>query len=648
MPHRPSFFVEQALPFLLPLCTDGVLEVRHGAVAGVAELLPALHASLLPSALPAALLGEVAGVIPAVEAARLTRGKGGEVMRSAICRLIEASAAVGLPLSTAQQACLWNQICDNLRQAVPDTQAGAAAALAAFAAHYLPHWTPADQQDLVLDRFLADLRDVGNPPTRRGAALALGVLPPWLLAPAALARVVPALAAAAEVEVAAEQRDAETRVNAVKALTQVALALHRWRQQGQDGVGAGPTAAPPAAATGAAAPPPPAAESGVEAPEARAPAAGSLDAAEVAGRALRALLAALGDYSLDNRGDVGSWVREAAMEGLAALLQEVLLPLASQLAQEQPPQGQLAGEQQLQLGEDQQEQEQEQREDQQQRQQHQREHAGGQRLGEVRGWVQAVIPALLKQAVERIARVREAAGRQLQRLLPEALAAGAAPAATPALVAALGVFTPEDFASLEALSATAALLRYPEYQQPLLEGLAFSIGGLDGQLSEAAAEALAAAAQQLDAAGCAGLAASLLAAWCAHAAAGRLCTPLLLTAEVLISRTPLAEVQRLPPGPPASPGQQPAGRDASPPQHASLASEASAEADPGTSSFPAQLLSAVREAVRGCTDIPRLQAGVAVLCQLASSAGSAVGREALRAALLLLANRYPKVSGVLV
>ena len=43
VPHRPAFFLDEALPFLLPLCTDGVLEARHGAVAAVAELLPALR-----------------------------------------------------------------------------------------------------------------------------------------------------------------------------------------------------------------------------------------------------------------------------------------------------------------------------------------------------------------------------------------------------------------------------------------------------------------------------------------------------------------------------------------------------------------------------------------------------------------------------
>lgn len=42
-PLRPGFFLDQALPFLLPLTTDPVMEARHGAVAALAELLPALR-----------------------------------------------------------------------------------------------------------------------------------------------------------------------------------------------------------------------------------------------------------------------------------------------------------------------------------------------------------------------------------------------------------------------------------------------------------------------------------------------------------------------------------------------------------------------------------------------------------------------------
>lgn len=55
-----------------------------------------------------------------------------------------------------------------------------------------------------------------------------------------------------------------------------------------------------------------------------------------------------------------------------------------------------------------------------------------------------------------------------------------------------------------------------------------------------------------------------------------------------------------------------------------------------------QLLELVREEVKGCTDVPRLHAAAGVLCQLASLE-EPVRSGALRAALGMLGNRYPKV-----
>jgi hypothetical protein len=40
--------------------------------------------------LPGSVQAEVAGVVPEIERLKLNRGKGGEVMRSAICRLVAA------------------------------------------------------------------------------------------------------------------------------------------------------------------------------------------------------------------------------------------------------------------------------------------------------------------------------------------------------------------------------------------------------------------------------------------------------------------------------------------------------------------------------------------------------------------------------
>ena len=106
------------------------------------------------------------------------------------------------------------------------------------------------------------------------------------------------------------------------------------------------------------------------------------------------------------------------------------------------------------------------------------------------------------------------------------------------------------------------------------------------------------------------LGASLLAVWQRHISSrgGRMCTPLLLTADLLLSRTALRDLQ-----PPAS-------------------------------AFPQQLLELVREEGKGCTDVPRLHAAAGVLCQLAGLE-EPVRSGALRSALIMLANRYPKVGG---
>ncbi|KAL4858426.1 Tubulin-folding cofactor D [Chlorella vulgaris] len=550
VPHRPSFFLEHALPFLLPLCTDPVLEARHGAVCAVAELLPALKDAGPEAQLPAGLQVAAADLVPSIVAARLTRGKGGEVMRPAICRLVQASAAAGLPLSDQQQQCLLGQLHENLRHATPEVQAAAAAALSGFAARYLRQ-AAADEQQQLVRQFTAALSDAGNVAARRGGALALGALPCWLLA-GQQAAVLAALAAASVPEELADERDAEARVNAVKALAAVALTLLAGQAGGGD---AGGDAASQGASNGT--------SSTGNSTSSVATVALSAEAVRCASEhVLVPLLAALDDYSVDNRGDVGSWVREAAMEGLARLL-PLLLP-ASQ-AHPAPQQ---------------------------------------QRLAEL---AQRALLAMLRQAVERIARMREAAASCLQQLLPAAQAVGV-PLADE-IAAAVSGRAVEQFSELEALPAVAALLVHPGVQPALLEGLCFSIGGLDAQLSAAAGNALADAVQeqlQEDLPRLETLGSSLLAVWRRHRGGGRMCTPLLLVADLLLSRTALRDLQ--PPG----------------------------------SSFPGQLLELVREEIKGCSDVQRLHAAAGVLCQLASLEEPVRG-DALRAALLLLGNRYPKV-----
>lgn len=54
-------------------------------------------------------------MVPAIEKARLYRGKGGEVMRAAVCLLIRNTARVGLPLTPALKKALHASIDENLK-----------------------------------------------------------------------------------------------------------------------------------------------------------------------------------------------------------------------------------------------------------------------------------------------------------------------------------------------------------------------------------------------------------------------------------------------------------------------------------------------------------------------------------------------------
>lgn len=76
------------------------VQVRHGATLGLAEVTLALHR--VGSGLQDSRAAQVAGVVPAIEKARLYRGKGGEIMRSAVCR--SAAALHEQPFITASSS----------------------------------------------------------------------------------------------------------------------------------------------------------------------------------------------------------------------------------------------------------------------------------------------------------------------------------------------------------------------------------------------------------------------------------------------------------------------------------------------------------------------------------------------------------------
>lgn len=313
------------------------------------------------------------------------------------------------------------------------------------------------------------------------------------------------------------------------------------------------------------------------------------------------------------------------------------------------------------------------------------------------GLTQQALLAALRQAVERIARMREAAAACLLALLPAAQAAGVPLAAE--LSHAVTGRPLEQFSSLEALPALAALVVHAPLQPALLEGLTFSIGGLDSQLATAAGNALAGAVEEQlqvrqEGAVRAGWLGYCSRVYCDDAlppassprppprrtclswsswgprcwqsggatstsAAGapapdgwpRRCWRLQICCCLArrcgtCSRLPLPFQSRCARGRRrwcCSAGWGDAARQAA--LSAALPGMAPACTLPHISArlhtLP-QLLELVREEVKGCTDVPRLHAAAGVFCQLAGGA-EPVRSAALRCAALMLANRYPKV-----
>lgn len=202
-PLDPEWVSAEALPRLLADTLHPDLATRHGAAAGAAAVLPALRAcGAWP--LPAATAAAVAGAVPAMEHHKLFRGKGGEILRSAACALLAATADAGVPLADAEAAPLLASLIDALKSPVDEVQAAAAAALGPFARAYL---SPEGGGAAATTRALcAVLRTELVPASRRGAALGLGALPRALLE-GDWREAVGALVAASQPEAAPEARE---------------------------------------------------------------------------------------------------------------------------------------------------------------------------------------------------------------------------------------------------------------------------------------------------------------------------------------------------------------------------------------------------------------------------------------------------------
>ncbi|MCO5570692.1 hypothetical protein L7F22_024419 [Adiantum nelumboides] len=404
-----DYFGGELLDKLLSWILSADLNLRHGATLASAEVILSLKETgfVFSEEKERAL----ADIVPAIEKARLYRGKGGEIMRTAVSRFIECEALIPIPLTTnLHKKTILDTINENLRHPNCQIQDCAVAALQAFIHGYMVPAKSVNIERITL-KHLQILQKDDNPAAKRGSALAFTALPHSFFLPH-WKEILDTLCNAIHLQEIMDKRDAETRVNAVHALVAVCKSLHGsevWSSSLK---------------------------------EEKSP------LSVLKGQVMESLFEALDDYAVDNRGDVGSWVREAAIDGLRRCSELLCSPMSvrKELLLEK-------GEENLPVF----------------------DHDLALRL----------VGGLIKQGLEKINRVRDVAGRTLQTILHDKLVD------IPCIPhkEALQILVPEDNtinwgAPDDVFPRLVPVLQFPVYRVHAMSGMVISIGGLGDSLGK--------------------------------------------------------------------------------------------------------------------------------------------------------------------
>ncbi len=122
-----DYFAATVLPYLLEYTTHENLFVRHGVVIGVADIEFALGDVAVDNTggklgTTDSILLSLSNLAAVIEKARLYRGRGGEIMRSAVSRYIECMARSTIPLTAKQQVHILDTLDANLKHPNEDVQ----------------------------------------------------------------------------------------------------------------------------------------------------------------------------------------------------------------------------------------------------------------------------------------------------------------------------------------------------------------------------------------------------------------------------------------------------------------------------------------------------------------------------------------------
>lgn len=289
--YDPAYLGKHAVPFLAEKSLDSSsVVIRHGAVLGVAEMIKAFaEQGALMMTLSDEMLTSIIALVEEIDKRRLYRGRGGEIMRAASCRLVECISLSKIALTVKDQVRMLDTVDACIPHPSEEIQECACSALGQLLSAYFPvgEKGPSERlQNRVVDKFIVQLRTSPNVAVTRGYALALGFLPAKLIAPSVgvLDNIFVALRETARPDSkVGNEGDAETRRNALRSLTKIVKTLQS------------------------------SANSSTSYPLVTFNERHVKDILEVYFNSME-------DYNTDRRGDVGSWCRMAAMKGLSELM----------------------------------------------------------------------------------------------------------------------------------------------------------------------------------------------------------------------------------------------------------------------------------------------------------------------------------------
>ncbi|KAF4517236.1 hypothetical protein B566_EDAN005290 [Ephemera danica] len=291
----PGYMVATVLPELLKLANSIDLYGRHGAIMALGEVLLALanclpHKKTIESALGEKLLEQIRQLVPSMRQKQQFLGMGGDLMRQSVASFIKNASSANLPFHENDVIGDWQWVLtDSLSQVDPQTRSRAVEALPSFCEHYFKDESGPikARQEPLISHFVSQLNSTTQT-TRMGYALALGRRenlehPVSFMFMSQSAKVVRALIISAAIgSMAPTDKWAESRRDALLALASVCATTGTSLDEDGNWY--------------------------------------TLEGSTV----LISFLEGLLDYTRDSRGDVGAWVREAAMAGLQTLVQLVL------------------------------------------------------------------------------------------------------------------------------------------------------------------------------------------------------------------------------------------------------------------------------------------------------------------------------------